>query len=233
MRVYRVVWLVGCAAVALVGLVVGLVRVPATLLEVVFACAAVVAGSALAASRYRRRRRRGCARRVIGKAFVGGAAGGALVGLAALLGVGVLALGLLLVAASPYVIRAYVRALTAVPVSMAALGGWVSPPVDVGGQYGCLPAVPNVRLLTDERLRSAWRTSFLALQRWPPTNQVMATVEERRHYLDEFERRNPAGFKAWLASQAWASNIPARYLRDDHTTQPEINWDELTRQHDA
>jgi hypothetical protein len=234
MNAYRAVWLVACAAVVLVGVGVGLVLSPTTLGGTFFLFAGLAAMSTLLGSRYGRRRLRVSRRRVIGSALAGGAVAGAAASLEELLGVGVLALGILLLSVSPYVLRAYVRALTSVPVSMAAgLGAWVSPPVYVSPHYMQVARVPDVRLLTEERLSGAWRTSFLALQSRPPTTQALATVEERQRYLDEFERRNPRGFAAWLASEAWASNIPVRYLRDAHMTRSEINWDEVTRQQDS
>lgn len=234
MKVYRAAWLVAFAAAVLAGVGVGLARSPETLAGTFVAFAALTAISSHAADCYRQRRLRAPDRRLIGTALVGGAAAGAAVGLAGLLGVGVLALGMVLLAASPHVLPAYVRALTSVPVSMGAgLSAWMSPPACVSPQSAQTPAAPNLRLLTDQRLRGVWRASFLVLQRRPRSSEVAAIVEQRQRYLDEFERRNPRGFEAWLARGAWPSDIPGSCLRDVPTAGPGINWDELTRQQDS
>lgn len=234
MRHYRAVWLVACAAVALVGVGVGLVRSPAVFAGAFFGGAVVAVASTVLVSRFAKRHVRASARRLIGSAVAAGAVAGAGVALGELLGAGAVVLAIVLLSVSPYLLRAYVRALTSVPVSMAAgLGAWVTPPVDVRPEQVQVPPPRDERLLTDQRLRGVWRTSFLVLQTRPRASEVLALAEERQRYLDEFERRNPRGFEAWLAGGAWASNIPVRYLRGEHTAEPEINWDDLTRQQDS
>jgi len=237
MRIYRALWLAACLTVVGVGLGAGLVRSPASLAAAFSIFAVLAAMSTQLVSLCARRRPRMTGGRLLRRAMAAGAAAGAVVGLGVLLGPGALALGILLVSASPYVLRAYVRALTSVPVSLAAgLGSWMSPPApdtapqaQVPLQRAPIPTAPNVRLVTDQRLRGAWRTSFLVLQTRPRASDVVAIAEERQRYLDEFERRNPKGFEAWLARAPWASNIPVRFLRDTPTDQSEIDWDELTQ----
>lgn len=236
MRIYRGVWGVVCIAVVGVGVGVGVIQSPATLAATFLTFAVLAAIATFLSSRFRKRRVRVTGRRLVVSAAAGGSAAGAFVGLGEVLGVGVLTLAVLLISASPHVLRAYVRALTSLPVSVATgLGSWMSPPAPVSPQEAQIPAqrtpiraAPDVRLVSDQRLRGVWRTSYLVLQTRPCASEVMAIVEERQRYLDDFERRNPEGFEAWLAVGASASNIPVRYLRRAPATQSEIDWDELT-----
>jgi hypothetical protein len=87
-------------------------------------------------------------------------------------------------------------------------------------------------MFTDEQLCQGWRSSFLALQQQSSSTQMAGTVAERQRYLDEFERRNPGGFAAWLASGARAPGNPLPYLTKNRVKPPAINWDELTRGQD-
>lgn len=156
MKVYRAVWLVACVSLALAGVGIGLVRSPAALAGTFVAFAVLAAISSLVAGRYQKPRLRAAGRRLTGTGLRGGAVACAVVGFGGLLGARVLALGIVLLSAWPHVLRSYVRALSSVPVSMAAgLGAWVSPPDDVRPQSVQTPAAPNVRLLTDQRLRGA------------------------------------------------------------------------------
>lgn len=41
---------------------------------------------------------------------------------------------------------------------------------------------------------------------------MMWIATERRAYLDELERRNPAAFDAWMTSGARAPSDPSRYF---------------------
>ena len=58
----------------------------------------------------------------------------------------------------------------------------------------------------------AWRESGLALQQPVSASCKGWIVQRRRELLDELERRNPAGFTAWLASGAMAAEDPRRYI---------------------
>lgn len=40
----------------------------------------------------------------------------------------------------------------------------------------------------------------------------LRVVQQRQLYLDELERRNPAGLAAWLASGARAAGDPTRFI---------------------
>jgi len=95
--------------------------------------------------------------------------------------------------------------------------------------YTAFQAPPGPRALTDEQLRQGWRDSYEAL-RQRPSVQMMTAIEERQAYLDEFERRNPSGLAAWLASDAQTTDIPLPYINGTRVGHATINWDELTRE---
>jgi hypothetical protein len=59
-------------------------------------------------------------------------------------------------------------------------------------------------------------------------SQQLQIVESRQHQLDEFERLNPEGFAAWLASEPRATGdlIPFVLGNHDRDLSP-INWDGL------
>lgn len=78
-----------------------------------------------------------------------------------------------------------------------------------------LPSAALLRTVTDAELCSAWRISFLTLQRHQSSSDIEAQdrlIELRQHYLDELERRNPAGFRRWLYTGARPASDPSRYL---------------------
>lgn len=58
----------------------------------------------------------------------------------------------------------------------------------------------------------AWRESCLALEQPVSARCKAGIVQRRRELLDELERRNPAGFTAWLASGARPAEDPRRYI---------------------
>ena len=70
------------------------------------------------------------------------------------------------------------------------------------------------RLLTDDELCQAWRTSSSAIAQ-PGTNltQQAQLVAARQRYLDEFERRDTAAFQQWLAAGPQPDSDPSQYLR--------------------
>jgi hypothetical protein len=72
-----------------------------------------------------------------------------------------------------------------------------------------------VRALSDEELCTSWRASYAIMQAAPVADWV-ELVTLRQAYLDELERRNPRGMRAWLESGARAAGNPARYLATDH-----------------
>lgn len=78
---------------------------------------------------------------------------------------------------------------------------------------GAEPLQPfEAQSLTDRDLCLAWRASFTALQQVSSVSARERVVLLRLAYLDEFERRNPTGLSAWLASGPRAASSPGRYL---------------------
>ncbi len=72
-----------------------------------------------------------------------------------------------------------------------------------------------VQSLTDEELCTSWRVSYAILEVACSTDRV-ELVTLRQAYLDDLERRNPGGLRAWLDSGARAAGNPARYVATDH-----------------
>lgn len=178
-------------------------------------------------SRYRVLRLSACALLVI----TGGVAAslrspGALVGASLLLGLAVLA-------GAPRTVRASARWLRSVPTPSAAqLGMWSAALTYVTPGFVALEPPPQLSELTDEELCDEWRSSCLALRRRMPPRQMIQIVHERQLYLDEFERRNPRGVQAWLASGAWASSAPLPdHVTDDSADGPVTTWDQFMREH--
>ena len=74
--------------------------------------------------------------------------------------------------------------------------------------------------LDDTDLCHAWRASFTALERARTAEARLDVVCLRQVYLDELERRHPAGVRDWLDSGARAAGNPARYLHRAHPSSP-------------
>ncbi|MGH3386606.1 MAG: hypothetical protein ACRDO1_18660 [Nocardioidaceae bacterium] len=66
--------------------------------------------------------------------------------------------------------------------------------------------------LSDDGLCLAWRISYTALQRPLSLANRARLVQARQEYLDEIERRNPDGLRAWLDSGARAAGDPSSFL---------------------
>jgi hypothetical protein len=170
-------------------------------------------------------------------AITGGATGGAtavvFAGPVRLLGAGVFLLAVLVLGSSPPAVAAYRRWMRSASTrsgsqldALAQAFAYASP--------GYVPIVPPAELadLSDKELCQAWRTSYLAVQQQASVQDKTAIVTKRQKYLDEFERRNPSGFAAWLATDG---RVPANllpYLVGQRHGRPSINWDELTRGQD-
>ena len=80
---------------------------------------------------------------------------------------------------------------------------------------------------TDEQLCNDWCASYRAMEATYSGRKFTRLVEDRGGYLDELERRNPAGFTAWLASGPTPAENPLPYLSSAHVDGAAINWDEL------
>lgn len=229
MRAYRAVWLVVCAAFAVVGVSSAVYAAPTRWAVLSgLSCLAAIIWSLLLAP-YRRLSRGPRARLVLTAALAGGTAGGAFAGFAVVFGVGVVVVVLALLGSAPFTLRACARGLR------AAWASW-GDHFDAAGSalaYTGLGFVPIERgddlcLITDEQLCEAWRTSTTALHGASP-RRMKSLVEQRQRYLDEFERRNPKGVKVWLASTDTSAGDPGVYLVERWVDLPTADWDELTR----
>ncbi|MFK4088107.1 hypothetical protein ACI2LF_28610 [Kribbella sp. NPDC020789] len=143
-------------------------------------------------------------------AALGGAAGLAILGYGAAVGLDVLLLLLVIAATSPPAV-AWIGLLREAPVA--------KPPADLPVEVVEVPeldtAVP-LSEMTAAELCLAWRRSFGELRR---ADHWSATIDVRRAYLDELERRYPDEFAAWLASGPRAASDPGRFFNHgaDHS----------------
>jgi hypothetical protein len=234
MSAYRLLWLVVCAVLAFVGGSVAVVLFPAALVCVLVAFGLV--GSILALcliSEYGKSPPPHRLRLVVKGALVGGTTAGAFIGFAVLLGAGAFLLAISVLASSPYAVRTYGRWLGSTPTPTASqLDALAHAFAYASPEYVAMPQTPGLPDLTDEQLCQGWRASYMALQQQLSPSQTVATVAQRQGYLDEFDRRNPRGFAAWLAAGARAPGNPLPYLVRARVDSPTINWDELTRGQD-
>jgi len=236
MKVYRVLWLAVCAPLTMVGLSLGFVFVPVplTILAVFFGgLSAIVTWVWLCQSEDAQGPPRARARVIANYALVVGAAVGAVIGFAVLLGAGVFLLVIVVLASSPWAVSAYGGWLLSVPTPSAAQVDTIARALgDASPEYLTFQPSLDVDALTDEELCQGWRASYTVLQHQSSATQMAATVAQRQSYLDELERRDPRGFAAWLASGARAPGSPLPYMTRGRVEQPAINWDELTRGQD-
>ncbi|WP_328993649.1 hypothetical protein OG394_04790 [Kribbella sp. NBC_01245] len=147
--------------------------------------------------------RHGCAAGVAVVAFYG---------LASLIGAGVIPLVLLLGVTCPVVVARWWprgRSLLLEQLRERVHEPSVAPSDDSGEI-----ATPAVEAMTVPELCSAWRRSFIELQRTGSAETRSVIAAHRQQILEELERRNPDGFGDWLASGARAPSDPAKYLLD-------------------
>jgi len=212
MGVYRIVWSVGAGVVGVLGVVGGVLTLPPGALVAVTLCAALVGGTACSGRvGWRDSFGQVPVRSYATAAGTSAAAGVAVAGLVAAAGPLGAALAALTAAASPPALLWVVGRLT----SRANHRG---PQLDVGGDRGsaasssAAPVYPPPAWLTTDQLCLAWRSSFTALQRASNAAEQARLAECRRGFLDELERRDPAGFARWLADGARAASNPGRYV---------------------
>jgi len=237
MKIYQALWLSCCASLIVVGVGAAVVVAPARLAPwfVLFAVVGAVV-SLCAASRHGKRPLRGQPRFAACSALIGATTACAFLGYAALWGEVVVLLTFVVAVTSPAFLRGSDRWLNSVSSpSTTQLDAW-------GREYRCegpeymsvrqANASPELGDLTTMELCRAWRASHWALKNSSSVIQMMAIAGERQQYLDEFERRNPSGFTAWLASDVRRLGNPLPYLIGSQEGPPTINWDELTRLRD-
>ncbi|TWD80867.1 hypothetical protein FB561_1964 [Kribbella amoyensis] len=79
----------------------------------------------------------------------------------------------------------------------------------------------DARRLTDAELCLAWRRSFTSLQKAGTVRERLNVIAARVAYLDELERRDPAGFSRWLESNPRAAGNPSRFFTPGSNDQHE------------
>jgi hypothetical protein len=230
METYRVVWLSICVPLSVIGTTVALAVSPAAVSFLFVVSGAV--GSLLTmflVSEYWERGMGGRLRLSAVGALVAGTGVGAFVGYASLLGPGVLLLAAVVLAGSPYVVKATGQLRSVRTPSTAQLDA-VARAFAYASPESAQFRVPGLRELTDEQLCKRWRASYRASQRQQSSAmKLIAAVAERQMYLDELERRNSSGFAAWLAAGPQVAEDPLPYLNGDRVDPPAVDWDELTR----
>jgi hypothetical protein len=233
MRRYRALWLGACTALVVTGVGMASVRSPVALagMFAAFAATGVIWTLTVGRGRTTQHPRVGV-RHLCLRALIWAGWAGAAVGFVVILGAAAFLVGLVVLASSPRAIRACGRWLSSLPAPSAAqVSTWSNAMAYASPEYVGFQPHPELRDLTDEQLCREWRDSYLALQgRWVSNRQWMRTVQRRQRCLDEFERRNPGGLTAWLASGAWASSSPLPYLVESRSDDAGINWDALMRE---
>lgn len=218
-RTYGRLWLGWWGALGALGLLMGLATVPVAAVVGVFLTSAVVAGAVAVVPLVLDNEREVTAIELVRPA-VGRGLPGALVVATVVVSstvVGTLVPPLLVLAglSSPWTLRWGLRmarrASARDPQEKrdSPLPEPARAPLDVS-DWG-----PAIQALSDEELCWSWRASYTALQAAPSAASV-ELVTLRQAYLDDLERRNPRGMRAWLDSGARAAGNPARYLAADH-----------------
>jgi hypothetical protein len=233
-RTYQSLYRVTCSVLAVAGWLVA----SAVSLE---ALVAVVLGSAMAGSLGAltlwsaptgTADRRWLAVMARGAVLVGTVAGATL-GLSVALGSKVLLVGLCLLVGSPHCVRRYHAWLRSAPrpstpdvQAIATALCWASP------AYVPLAPAVDLRMLPQADLRQRWYDSCRELSRAGSPSRLEAAALDRADILDELERRDPAGFAAWLSSSA---SLRADGLPQDTGAcagADTVDWDALTRGED-
>jgi hypothetical protein len=173
---------------------------------------AYVAQEARSATDYRRQ--------ALTAAAAGAAACYAIAGLNALVGREALVVLVLFTVTSPAAIQSYkgtARRIAARRWVLAHLpgptAGQTENPVQ-GLNHRKSSRIHPERLLTDVELCEFWRLSSSAIaQPGSSPSQQARLVAARHGYLDEFERRDTAGFRRWLAAGLQPDRDPSQYFR--------------------
>lgn len=116
------------------------------------------------------------------------------------------------------VVSAGVGVLAAAP-ALAALAIWlhrrrsphVGPTTSRAVATGAsLPA--SLTTLSNAQLAHRWESSYVELVSARDATTLERLCVERRHQLDEIERRNPVGFGRWIRSGNWVRGDSAPFL---------------------
>ena len=212
LTVARIAWWLGAALVAFGGAAAALFTLPPVV-------GVLVVGGAGGVSVLRWVSLRGATthgvRRALGHRTVvttWAAAGSLIVGLGVLTVTGMsglLLLGLLVVTSPPAVARYCVLFPELLPLYILLRRAPTLGPVVSRRGASTLPLTS----LSVEQLCRAWRHSSSTIGRARTVAERTAATTIRAGYLDELERRDPAGFSAWIAKSPPPSGDPSRYVR--------------------
>ena len=212
---YRAAWLGVTLMVGCLGVVVALLSDEARIISAVAAAVGIAIGAitcvaqeARCVSDYRRQ--------ALTATAVGAAGCYAVAGLDTLIGHEALLVMVWLAVTSPAAVqhcsatahRVAARRWPLAQVQVPAAGQVESP------NHQRSSRIQPARLLTDVELCQAWRISSRAIAQ-PGTSpaQQAHLVAARHRYLDEFERRDPAGFQQWLAAGPQPDGDPSQHVR--------------------
>ena len=228
MDTHRIIWIAAAGVLALVGTVRAFAWSPQTALPVLLAFALVGATVAVLVALVHGR----SGTRLVGSGVVGaltsGAGAAAFIGFALILGADVWALAVCVLVTSPYVVHRCCRwiASTWTP-STAQLNAVAAALAHASPGFVPIDPLQELRLLTDEQLQRRWSDTWREPWHSRTVEQQLRVVNERHDLLDELERRNPAGFSAWLGSHDQAfGGLPPR-LDQAPAGSSAINWDAL------
>jgi hypothetical protein len=233
MRWYRLAWISVAATLAVLGILAGGAASPASamLAFTFFAVSAAIAVLAASQTDGPRVHSRTFRHALIG-AGIAGSSAAAVLGLSTIAGPSTaLVVAFALTATSPRTINTLRRWSGAVRPSGDQLDAVMHALACSSPGFVPFQRVPTELPATDERLCRAWCASFVALASTYAGGKFIRIVEDRREYLDELDRRNPAGFSAWLASGPTACDNPLPYVSLGHVEPAPINWDDLLEGH--
>ena len=128
--------------------------------------------------------------------------------------------------AAVMLVGATIALLGAVALPVMALAVISSPPVVGVLRRHLKPAMPahqhrktrHVGQLGTERLCQEWRASYTRVSNAASVAALAEEAGRRQEYLDEMERRNAAGFRAWLETGPHAHDDPECFV---HAKEPE------------
>lgn len=187
---YRFVWSALSGSSAAVGLAAGVLLVPSDVLVALLFLAGLIA-AAMAANAWSKAKDD----TVAAKAWRALAVAGTVVGTVVACAGSIVLLGL----AGP---------------SLVVILGVTSPPAMrwFGRRLGHVPGRLYNGALTTAELCRRWQDSYEALRDATTAPARLRIVEARQHYLDELERRDPSGLKAWLGGNATAAGDRSQFV---------------------
>jgi hypothetical protein len=224
MKAYRIIWSTAAAVVLAAGTLMAILAVPATAMVVI--AAGTAAGACVARNLLDEQQSAHTpGRRYVEIGLLGFAAGLAVTGLVGGIGAAGVLLIMLVGASSPPVVRLAGRRLPGLKGRPPAVPKGTEAPNRAPGTETVAPVIElpgvmatdtvAVRELSDAKLIHAWQLSYVVLQHSRRAPDLAAIADLRRRYLDELERRDPAGFDTWMQNGPRAASNPGRYVRSN------------------